>query len=178
MAGTAGRRLRPGRCVAAALGACAASLVLAAWPAPRAAAAAPHQPAPARAVAAPALRPLSPSGAQPQAALPARPPKPPPGNPQDPVLLASPAAGSGGCGFFNFGCQVGHAIDSWFADLVKSAINPLFALLGQTLLSTPQVGGFRSGSARWQEVYAGTGSHNVKISVVIHRFARCWFFEA
>jgi hypothetical protein len=149
MAGTAGRRLRPGRCVAAALGACAASLVLAAWPAPRAAAAAPRQPAPARAVAAPALRPLSPSGAKPQAASPARPPKPPPGNPRDLAPLASPAAGNGGCGFFNFGCQVGHAIDSWFADLVQSAINPLFALLGETLLSTPQVGGFSTVRGLW-----------------------------
>ncbi len=63
--------------------------------------------------------------------------------------MASPAAGSGGCGFFNFGCQVGHAIDSWFADLVKSAINPLFALLGQTLLSTPQVGGFGTVRGLW-----------------------------
>jgi len=44
---------------------------------------------------------------------------------------------------------VGHAIDSWFADLVKSAINPLFALLGQTLLSTPQIGGFSTVHDLW-----------------------------
>jgi hypothetical protein len=66
-----------------------------------------------------------------------------------PAAPASPPPGQGGCGFFNIGCQVGHAIDSWFADLVKSAINPLFALLGQTLLSTPQVGNFSTVRSLW-----------------------------
>ncbi len=66
-----------------------------------------------------------------------------------PAAPASPPPGQGGCGFFNIGCQVGHAIDSWFADLVKSAINPLFALLGDTLLSTPQVGGSSTVRSLW-----------------------------
>jgi hypothetical protein len=58
-------------------------------------------------------------------------------------------AGGGGCGFFDFGCQIRHAIDSWFTGLVTSAINPLFTLLGKTLLSTPQVGGFSTVRSLW-----------------------------
>jgi hypothetical protein len=56
----------------------------------------------------------------------------------------------GGCGWFDFGCSVGHAIDSWFAGLVSSAIDPLFGLLGRTLLSTPQVDGFGSVRGLWE----------------------------
>ncbi len=67
--------------------------------------------------------------------------------PAQPLQPARPTAP--GCGFFDVGCQVGHAIDSWFANLVKSAVNPLFALLGQTLLSTPQVGGFATVRGLW-----------------------------
>src|SRR6266704_3207746 len=64
-----------------------------------------------------------------------------PGSPRPTAApTAAPQAASGGCGFFNVACQIGHAIDSWFADLVKTAVNPMFALLGESLLSTPQVG--------------------------------------
>jgi hypothetical protein len=67
-----------------------------------------------------------------------------------PAPLAEPAVSAGGgCGFFDFGCQIGHAIDSWFAGLVSSAINPLFGLLGRTLLSTPQVGNFSTVRSLW-----------------------------
>ena len=46
--------------------------------------------------------------------------------------------GTGGCGLLDFGCYVSNAITSWFAGLVKSAVNPLLALIGRTALSTPQ----------------------------------------
>jgi hypothetical protein len=46
--------------------------------------------------------------------------------------------GTGGCGLFDFNCYISNAITSWFAGLVKSAVNPLLALIGQTALSTPQ----------------------------------------
>ena len=46
--------------------------------------------------------------------------------------------GTGGCGLLDFNCYVSNAITSWFAGLVKSAVNPLLALIGQTALSTPQ----------------------------------------
>jgi hypothetical protein len=29
------------------------------------------------------------------------------------------------CGFFDISCHAAHAIDSWFAGLVRSAVNPL-----------------------------------------------------
>ena len=46
--------------------------------------------------------------------------------------------GTGGCGLLDFNCYISNAITSWFAGLVKSAVNPLLALIGQTALSTPQ----------------------------------------
>ena len=46
--------------------------------------------------------------------------------------------GTGGCGLLDFGCYVSNAITSWFAGLVKSAVNPLLSLIGRTALSTPQ----------------------------------------
>ncbi len=61
-----------------------------------------------------------------------------------PFRPASPAAeavslpGTGGCGLLDFNCYISNAITSWFAGLVKSAVNPLLALIGQTALSTPQ----------------------------------------
>ncbi|TDD32022.1 hypothetical protein E1287_24480, partial [Actinomadura sp. KC06] len=36
-------------------------------------------------------------------------------------------------------CKVKQAINNWFKDLVKSAINPVFGLLGKSLLTTPQL---------------------------------------
>jgi hypothetical protein len=65
------------------------------------------------------------------------------------VRPAAPAAQAAGCGLLDFSCQAGHAIDSWFADLVSSAVNPMFALIGQTLLSTPQVGGIGEVRSIW-----------------------------
>jgi hypothetical protein len=46
-----------------------------------------------------------------------------------------------GCPLLSLSCHVGQAVDSWFAGLVRSAVNPLFGLLGRTLLATPEVGG-------------------------------------
>lgn len=57
------------------------------------------------------------------------------GAPAHPGGLAVP-----GCGVFSVGCQVGNAIDSWFAGMVTSATGPLFRLIGRTLLATPQAG--------------------------------------
>jgi len=67
--------------------------------------------------------------------------------------LAAPAHPAlPGCGFFDLSCHVGQAVDSWFAGLVRSAINPLFSLLGRTLLATPQVGGL----SRVRDLWAGS----------------------
>jgi hypothetical protein len=64
--------------------------------------------------------------------------------------MASSAAGvAPGCGFLDVSCHVGQAINSWFASLVKSAINPLFSLLGHSLLATPQLGGIPTVRSLW-----------------------------
>jgi hypothetical protein len=120
---------RLGCALAATVAVFGACLALAAGPAPHAAAATRKPAAPAAAAAGP----LSHAAGVLAAA---------PTHPQSPVLAA-------GCGFFDVGCQVGQAIDSWFAGLVKSAINPLFALLGRTLLATPQLGGLSTVRDLW-----------------------------
>ena len=58
--------------------------------------------------------------------------------PATPAAEAISLPGTGGCGLLDFGCDVSNAITSWFAGLVKSAVNPLLALIGRTALSTPQ----------------------------------------
>jgi hypothetical protein len=61
-----------------------------------------------------------------------------PGRPATPAAEAISLPGTGGCGLLDFGCYVSNAITSWFAGLVKSAVNPLLSLIGRTALSTPQ----------------------------------------
>ena len=61
-----------------------------------------------------------------------------PARPATPAAEAMSLPGTGGCGLLDFGCYVSNAITSWFAGLVKSAVNPLLALIGRTALSTPQ----------------------------------------
>jgi hypothetical protein len=58
--------------------------------------------------------------------------------PVTPAAGAVSLPGTGGCGLLDFGCYVSNAITSWFASLVKSAVNPLLSLIGRTALSTPQ----------------------------------------
>jgi hypothetical protein len=55
------------------------------------------------------------------------------------------AGGSQSCGFFDVTCHVTSAIDGWFRDLVTSALNPVLALLGRTVLATPDVTGGKVG---------------------------------
>jgi hypothetical protein len=62
---------------------------------------------------------------------------------------AAPAAGSGGCGLFDVTCYVTSAITGWFAGLVRSAVNPLLALIGQSALSTPQPGAIAAVHTMW-----------------------------
>lgn len=46
---------------------------------------------------------------------------------------------SDGCGWFDVSCKVKQSINNWFKDLVESAINPVFGMLGKSLLATPQL---------------------------------------
>jgi hypothetical protein len=77
--------------------------------------------------------------------VPATPASPSP----SPSPQPAPAAGTGGCGFFDFTCHVTSAITGWFAGLVRSAVNPLLVLIGQSALSTPQPGGIPAVHTMW-----------------------------
>jgi hypothetical protein len=65
-------------------------------------------------------------------------------SPTPSALGSSPApsgrdTGSGGCGLFDVACKIDHAVNGWFKSLVTSAINPVFAMLGTSLLATPRL---------------------------------------
>jgi hypothetical protein len=53
-------------------------------------------------------------------------------------------------GFFDVGGKIEQAINDWFADLVKDALNPAMLLVGRTLLSTPQIAGEAEVRSYWQ----------------------------
>jgi hypothetical protein len=72
-----------------------------------------------------------------------------PGRPGAPGAEAISLPGTGGCGLLDFGCYVSNAITSWFAGLVKSAVNPLLSLIGRTALSTPQPGSIAAVQSLW-----------------------------
>ena len=75
----------------------------------------------------------------------------PPGilvGPSNTTAPSTPAPGSGGSvsggtqsspGLFDITGHIEAAIDSWFRDVVTSALNPILDLLGHTLLATPNV---------------------------------------
>jgi len=69
--------------------------------------------------------------------------------PGAPPAEALSLPGLGGCGLLDFSCDVGNAITGWFASLVRSAVNPLLALIGQTALTTPQPGSVPAVQALW-----------------------------
>ncbi len=72
-----------------------------------------------------------------------------PARPGTPAAEAISLPGTGGCGLLDFGCYVSNAITSWFAGLVKSAVNPLLSLIGRTALSTPQPGSIAAVQNLW-----------------------------
>jgi hypothetical protein len=92
----------------------------------------------------------SPSPAPSRTASPAPSPSHTPSPSPSPTTSVPPPGGpGGGCGWFDFTCDVTHAITGWFAGLVTSAVNPLLTLIGQTALSTPQPGSIPAISATW-----------------------------
>jgi hypothetical protein len=90
----------------------------------------------------------------------ARPPAPTPGIdvgpvlPSPPLVPPRPVQVDGGHadnpGFFDIPGKVKKAIDNWFRDLVKDALNPALKLVGNTLLSTPQITGQARVVQFWQ----------------------------
>ena len=121
-------RARPAAVLAVAI-ACAA-LIVAAAGSQRALAAGPGQPVATVTLTAAHLAPATPAS-----------PSPSP--------LPAPVTGTGGCGFLDFTCEVSSSITSWFAGLVKSAVNPLLTLIGQSALSTPQPGAIPAVHTMW-----------------------------
>ncbi len=76
-----------------------------------------------------------------------------PGLPTPLPLPGSPLGGGGlgeGSGLLDLGGLIGHAINEWFAALVKDALDPAMVLVGRTLLSTPQIAGEASVRSYWQ----------------------------
>jgi hypothetical protein len=55
-------------------------------------------------------------------------------------------------GFFDVGGRIKKAINDWFRDLVTSALDPVFDLLGRTVLATPLV----TGPGRVRDLWAGS----------------------
>jgi hypothetical protein len=127
------RRRRARRAAVIALAIACAALIVAAAGSQRALAASTSRPASATVTATARLAPASP-------------PSP------SPAPLAAPAAVSG-CGLLDFTCHatsaITSAITSWFASLVRSAVNPLVKLIGQTALSTPQPGAIPAVRTMW-----------------------------
>ena len=72
-----------------------------------------------------------------------------PARPAAPADGAVSLPGLGGCGLLDVNCYVGSAITNWFASLVKSAVNPLLKVIGQTALSTPQPGSIAAVRTLW-----------------------------
>jgi hypothetical protein len=75
-----------------------------------------------------------------------------PGLPIPLPLPGSPTGGGLGEGPspLDLGELIGHAINEWFAGLVKDALDPAMVLVGRTLLSTPQIAGEASVRSYWQ----------------------------
>jgi hypothetical protein len=107
-------------------------------------------PAPAEAYAAPAWRGLpvpAPSTSSPAMTAPSAPPAPPSdappatpsGSPVAPPDDPWAPAGSDECGWWDVECKVTEALDGWFAGLARNAINPVFRMIGASLLATPQL---------------------------------------
>lgn len=53
--------------------------------------------------------------------------------------MDTPGSGGGDPAWWDVGGRIREAINDWFRGLVKSALNPIFGLIGRTLLATPQV---------------------------------------
>lgn len=90
------------------------------------------------------------------------------GAPTTPAPAAGPSAGGSddNPGFFDIGGRVRKAINDWFRDLVTSAVEPVLNLLGQTVLSTPDVGGTGRVQDLWR-VSAGMSNGFYVLFVVV-----------
>jgi hypothetical protein len=77
---------------------------------------------------------------------PAQPVAPPPPSPQQ---GPQPEAGSTECGWLDVVCKAGQAINTWFTNLVTSAMDPVLDLVGRTSMTTPDLAGNPQISQLW-----------------------------
>jgi hypothetical protein len=73
---------------------------------------------------------------------------------------------AGGCGMFDMTCRAGHAIDAWFRGLVTSAINPVFTMVGTSLLTTPRLDQMPRVRGLWTASLAIANSCFVLLAVI------------
>ncbi|HUB73486.1 MAG TPA: hypothetical protein VL979_05575 [Solirubrobacteraceae bacterium] len=76
-----------------------------------------------------------------------------PGLPRPPAPAQGGSVNAGKAshpGFFDIPGQIEAAINEWFAGLVTSALNPAMKLVGETLLSTPQIASQADVRSYWQ----------------------------
>jgi hypothetical protein len=86
----------------------------------------------------------APSSSSPTAA-----PSPTPSAPTNPGNTDTGAGTeSGSCGMLDLGCRAREAVTGWFRDLVKTAADPTFKLLGSTVLATPEMNSIEMSRAR------------------------------
>jgi hypothetical protein len=87
-----------------------------------------------------------------------------------PTTLAPGAPVKGGKqpspGLFDITGHIEAAIDSWFRDAVTAALNPVLALMGRTLLATPDVTGQGQVAGLWQ-VVAGAADSVLVLFVIV-----------
>lgn len=101
----------------------------------------PRQAAAAAPTPTPSLTPApTPSTGSPSPSPPSGPPSPSPSSPAPSGPPSSPPGSDGQeCGLFDVSCQFKTTVTGWFKDLVTSAINPVFDMLGTSLLATPRL---------------------------------------
>jgi hypothetical protein len=91
--------------------------------------------------AATAAQPAPSSTPTPGITLPGAPAPGPAPTPSPSPSTSGTGGNSSSPGIFDIPGQIQQAIDNWFAGLVKAAINPVLALLGRTVLATPDITG-------------------------------------
>ncbi|MTD58154.1 hypothetical protein [Amycolatopsis pithecellobii] len=70
---------------------------------------------------------------------------PPPPQQQEP----QPQSGATDCGWLDIVCKAGQAINTWFTNLVTSAMDPVLDLVGRTSMTTPDLAGNPQISQLW-----------------------------
>lgn len=107
------------------------------------------QPAPTSTTPAPGTSGTASPGSSPQPPSPTRSSPPPPRPTAPPTPGPTPGKQ---CGAFEFGCQMSQAMTDYLRTLVREAIDPVFDVLGTSLLATPRM----DQTTRVRELWTGS----------------------